>query len=198
MSNHAPGTLLAVREGRMGKTVILILAADGNENERLTISRGTYESHGAPAVGTYLDDEILASLRHASALRETLGAALRILEYGDTTRAKLREKLQMRGFKDDCINATIAEVIRRGYINEERTAARQVVLCAKKGWGRRKIYAYLISHGIPGDIAATALDNATHSGEVDFFALRRAFIEERRNRGMTEDAILRALYRAGF
>ncbi len=198
MNKVVPGTLLAVREGRMGKTVILIFSTDTEETERLTLSRQTYMALGAPAVGTCPDDKTRLAMREASERRAALGTALRILECGDTTRLKLREKLTRRGFSEAAIDAALGEVIKRGYIDEGRTAARQVLLCAEKGWGKRKIHAYLVTHGIPSEIAADAIKAAEESGEVDFVALKKEFIEARIKRGWEHDAILRALWRAGF
>ncbi len=195
--NEFPMTLRAVREGCVGESVILCLTGEGRE-ERLTISRKEYESLGAPAVGTVMTAEVLAAARRMADYRATLATALHILECGDTTSALLGDKLRRRGHTDESVVRVLAEVERRGYINEQRLAMRQVVLCAKKGWGRRRILAYLASRGIDADIVSDAITAAEEAGEVDFTAARRAFIEARRARGMSDAAIRRALWNAGF
>ncbi len=181
----------------MGETVILCLTGDEGE-ERLTLARKTYESFGSPAVGTLLDEAVLCPMRHASDYRATLATALHILESGDTTAAILTDKLRARGHEEDNIFCVVGEMERRGYIDETRLAARQVILCAKKGWGRRRILAYLASRGIDPDVVSAAITAAETAGDVDFAAMRRAFIDARRARGMSEERIYRALRNAGF
>ncbi len=181
----------------MSETVILCFAGEAGE-ERLTLSRAAYEALGAPGVGAVLDEDAMQPIRRAADRRATLATALHILESGDTTRARLSEKLRMRGHEEDSITYVLAEVERRGYIDETRLAARQVVLCAKKCWGRRRILAYLASRGVDADVVSAAIAAAEEAGEVDFAAARHAFIETRRARGMSDDAIRRALWNAGF
>ncbi len=190
-------TIRAVREGRMGKTVILCLT-DGENAEKLTLSREEYAAIGSPAVGEMPDDATLAEARRLAERRASLATALHILECGDTSRARLYEKLLARGYSAEAAEAAVAVVIRHGYIDESRLAARQVVLCVKKGWGRRRILAYLTSRGVPAETVSEAMASCEASGEIDFAEARRLFIETRRAKGMDDDAIKRALWRAGF
>ncbi len=192
-------TLRAVREGRMGKTVILLFSGEAGDTERLTLSRGEYESLGSPAVGTIPDPVTLAHARRMAANRAALATALHILECGDTTHARMHEKLAARGYDTEAIAHATAAIDKHGYIDESRLAARGVTLCVKKGWGRRRIFAYLtISRGIPAEEVSRAITAAEESGEADFAAMRRAFIEERRERGMEKETTPRALKSASF
>ncbi len=197
MINPHPATLRAVRDGKAGETVILILAGE-DQQEKLTIRRSLYEALGAPAVGTVLDPDTLARARRAHTLRHAIGTALHILEYGDVSEKALTDKLTMRGIPRDAVETAVLEMVKRGYIDEGRIAARSVIKCAAKGWGKRRIHAYLVSRGIPSDTASDAIARAVEAGDVDFDALRRDFISARRARGQSEDAIRRALWRAGF
>ncbi len=182
----------------MGKTVILCLGEGDTVDEKLTLSRAEYESVGSPAVGTCLSGETLARIRRLASRRAALATALHILECGDTSRARLREKLIAKGHPGEAADAAVEAVTARGYIDEGRLASRQVALCAKKGWGRRRILAYLAARGIPASLVSDAIREAEASGEVDFAAMRRAFIDARRARGMSDAAIQRALWQAGF
>ncbi len=197
MNEHAPAILRSVSEGRLGKTVVLRIVGDEGE-ERLTLTREEYETLGAPAVGAALDEGDLTAARQMSDYHAAFATALHILERGDTTRAQLRGKLLLRGHTPENTARVVQEMVKHGYIDESRLAARQVVLCAKKGWGRRRIIAYLASRGISADAVSEAIATAEGAGEIDFAAARRAFIETRRARGMSDAAIQRALWNAGF
>lgn len=192
------GVLRSVRHGARGAVTISITGADG-EVESFVLSKKDFVSLSLPPVGEPVDPALVDAVRDLAGKREAVRRSLIILERGDTNRKTLFQKLLVRGISRHHAELAVAEMERRGYLNEEAGAYRAAVLCAnRKGWGPRKIYAYLVGHGYPGALAQKAIDRAKEAGEVDFAASRREFIQAKREAGKTEEQILRALWQAGF
>ncbi|MBQ4324947.1 MAG: RecX family transcriptional regulator [Clostridia bacterium] len=192
------GVLRAVKQGGRGAVTLHITGEDG-EVGSYVLSQKDFEQLDLPPVGEVVCSETVEQIRELAGKRDAVRRSLAILERGDTNRKTLMRKLLSRGVLRHHAELAVQEMERRGYLDEESGAYRAVVLCAnRKGWGPRKIHAYLVSHGYAGALAAQAIERAREAGEVDFAASRREFILARREAGKTEEQILRALWQAGF
>ena len=197
MSDQIPGTLLYVKS--IGERAVgLVILEDDGSHTTYSISRQDYEALGAPAAKSVLDPHTLDEVKRLATLRSAYLAAIRILEYGDNNRRTLMQKLQKRGFSHAVAETITLRMVDLGYVNEEQFALRQVVLCAKKGWSRKRTFAHLISHGFPSSIVCEALDIAEGAGDADFTENRRRFIEKKKEAGLSGPALQNALWRAGF
>ena len=196
-SDRAPGTLLYVKS--MGENVVgLVILEEDGANTTYSITRLEYEELGAPEANSILDTKMLEEVRNLATLRRAYLSAIHILEYGDNNRRTLVQKLQKRGFSHSVAEEISCRMVDLGYINEERFALRQVALCAKKGWSRKRTFAHLLSHGFPSTIAREAIDMAEEAGDADFSENRRRFIEKKKEAGLSGPALQNALWRAGF
>lgn len=199
MSNQVPaGTLRLVKSTGQETVVSLLIVGEDGHITPHTISRKDYEGLGAPAVGTVLSPDTLAYIEDLVARREASLTALRILEYGDNNRRTLMQKLLKKGISHTIAEDTVSHMVELGYIDEERFALRQVVLCAKRGWSRKRTHAHLVSHGFPSQTASRAILRAEEQNEADFQENRRAFIQKKQEQGLSGTALKQALWRAGF
>lgn len=91
--------------------------------------------------------------------------AANILSFGANTARTLKMKLRRRGFSDSIADAAVEMLISKGYITEDEDIKRDIERCLAKGWGSRRIIAYLHQKGYDDE----ALWNAENSlSEVDF------------------------------
>ena len=66
---------------------------------------------------------------------------------------ELREKLTKKGFSPEIIDTVLAKLCRQGYLNDEEVSLRWAsTLVRTRGWGRKKIFYYLLKKGIGRDI----------------------------------------------
>jgi regulatory protein len=136
-------------------------------------------------------------------------AALALLTRRDYTRRELRDKLTDRGYADEDVMTTIADLEHAGLVDDVRVAAAHVRTSAGvKGRGRRRIEQELAARGIPRDVARTALaaiedtderaaiarilSRKRLSGPLDP-ASRRRIVQHLLRRGFSGDAIHAAL-----
>jgi regulatory protein len=73
--------------------------------------------------------------------------ALTILAYGANSAQALILKLRQRGFDSEAATQAVELLRERGYLREENDAKREAERCLAKGWGRRRMEAYLRQRG---------------------------------------------------
>ncbi|MDD4772104.1 MAG: regulatory protein RecX [Eubacteriales bacterium] len=119
-------------------------------------------------------------------------AAVNILTYADNTETKLRGKLAVRKFSREAIDAAVAYVIGRGWLNEEKQAVAIIrYLADVKLFGRRRILQEMVKRGFRRSV----IDGCDFD-DIDFTENCRRLWEKR---GYTEDEKTRAyLNRAGY
>ncbi len=186
----------AVRNGTDAGHVRLELT--GEERCAYTLYRRHYVALGSPVVGDALGAEAMDAIQSYARYYRTRELALGILARGDNSRLGLLRKLKAKGCPEELSREICLSLLEAGYLREEDGAYRMAVLAGKKGWGMRKVHAYLISRGFSGSLARNAISRAVENGDVDFDKNRRAFIATRQKRGQTDTQIRAALWRAGF
>jgi SOS response regulatory protein OraA/RecX len=115
-----------------------------------------------------LNEAAWDALEHAAALSEAVAKATQLLACGTAAPARLCEKLSQRDFPPSLCEEAVAHLIASGVLDPAADALREVELCLRKRWGRRKIEAHLHARGYVGPAlrdARTLLD------ETDFPAL---------------------------
>lgn len=73
--------------------------------------------------------------------------AANILSFGANTARTLKMKLRRRGFGDDIADTAVQMLVSKGYITEDEDIKRDIDRSLAKGWGSRRIIAYLHQKG---------------------------------------------------
>lgn len=121
------------------------------------------------------------------------GYALKLLSMKTYTERALREKLKIKGYGCDETDEAVEKMRSFGYINDARLAQNAAEKLAARLYGRRKIFAYLASKGISGEIVE-GLDLS----EIDFKENCRTLALKYQAKGAQYEKIVAALSRAGF
>lgn len=109
------------------------------------------------------------------------------------TERGLREKLRIRGYGCDEADEAVEYLKGFGYINDLRIAQNVAEKLAERGNGRRKIFAYLASRGIPRDVIGEI-----DLSEYDFKEICLRTAEKLEAKGKRRDQIMRSLSSSGF
>ncbi|MBR6727511.1 MAG: RecX family transcriptional regulator [Clostridia bacterium] len=102
-----------------------------------------------PEVGA-ISAEGLAELRREAEVCAAIGAGLRCLGAGGSSKRRLVEKLRLRGFDFATANAATEELAEKGYLREEESALREAEKDLAKLWGDRRILSDLQAKGYNG------------------------------------------------
>ena len=135
-------------------------------------------------------------------IRDARSAALALLARRSHTTRELSQKLSRRGFSPGEISSAVEDLVSRGYLDDEKTAAAMAAAQAGKGRGRARIASELFARGVsPADRerALAGLDPAAERA-----ALRLALQKKARTlpSGLTRQARSKKLFdhlvRRGF
>ncbi len=104
-------------------------------------------------------------IEKASHVCEAYLTGLNILSFGSNTERTLVLKLRRRGIDSEIASEAAGMLRDRGYINEDEDMRREVERCIRKGWGSRRIIAFLHQKGYDDESIAAADDEFEN---VDF------------------------------
>ncbi len=176
----------------------ILLDIVGEENSRYTISPRAYEELGALARGAEIDGETLLEIKRLDERYRAKKKALSLLALADNNQKTLTAKLRRQGYSRECVDITVSEMVKLGYINEERQLLRLVLSAADRLWGPRKIFAYLSAKGFQSGDIRRALDSLQDSGELDFEAVRAKLLEKKLYPDADDEEKKKLLYKNGF
>ena len=128
--------ILGIERTRAGET----------EKETLTVFSARFSR--AIRAGEITEEEY-EKFRHEADYCEAVGVAMRSVGAGAESRARLLQKLRMRGIAPDIAEGAADELARRGYLNEIAGAVREAERGIAKYWGDRRILADLRAKGYP-------------------------------------------------
>src|SRR6202008_1719043 len=98
--------------------------------------------------------------------QQALDLAFGYLARRDRTVAEVRRQLEHRRIEPDTIEATIAELLRQGYLDDARYAQRFVEdRRALDDWGAARIERKLLSAGIHPELVERALGDRSEGDE---------------------------------
>lgn len=133
-----------------GEEVVLTFSfSDGegkSEERKILLSAVQYYELGMPR--GEIDEEKYELAESFGKKHKAVRQGMNILSYGDNTKAQLVTKLRAKGIDAESAKEAAAELEKKGYIDEKRYAERAAEMCIKKGYGKKRISAYLMSHGI--------------------------------------------------
>ena len=118
--------------------------------------------------------------------------AVKLLAYKTYTELGLREKLKNKGYVGAEIDEALAFAKKQGYINDALIAQNALEKLSVK-YGKRRIFAYLASKGIPREVIE-GLDTS----EIDFKESARNVALKMAAKGRERDKIAASLSRYGF
>ncbi|MGE5593839.1 MAG: regulatory protein RecX [Betaproteobacteria bacterium] len=97
----------------------------------------------------------------ADSRRKARTYAFKLLAMADRTVGELRSKLEGKGFSEDVVNETVAEMASLGYLDDAKLAARFAEKCAEeRGIGPHRIRAELSRRGVAGSLIDEVLSHA--------------------------------------
>lgn len=163
-------TLTLIRPAKTRGALTLCLRAQADAPPlTLTVRRTFYESIGAPLAGAPIGQDTFIALRAEDEVLRVLPAAVRLLAYGDNSERQLYQKLVCRGFSPACASEAVREVVRRGYLCEERQLRLLIEeLANRRLYGRERILAGVRAKGYPLPLATHMLDQMCRDGTVNF------------------------------
>lgn len=182
--------ILSVRAADGGAHLLVeIISGDG---ARETLALMTARLTCLPQVGP-LNAEAMAALRQEAEICSAIGAGLRCLGAGGSSKRRLVEKLRARGFDFDTASAATEALAAKGYLREEESALREAEKGMAKLWGDRRILADLSAKGYRGG----ALKYAEAALRAEDGAARCAMlIRKRRMAVPTDEGEARKLFAA--
>ena len=119
------------------------------ERQREHLALMTARLAQLPKVGAISAEE-LEDLRREAGVCAAIGAGLRCLGAGGSSKRRLVEKLRLRGFDFETAAAATEALSEKGYLREEESALREAEKGLSKLWGDRRILADLSAKGYHG------------------------------------------------
>ena len=167
------------------------------EKRILTVSEEAFADAGSPLRGEELDEETFRFLSEEGERYAVVLRALRILSYADNSERSLTDKLRRAGFSADAAQNAAEEMVRLGYLNEERQLERLIAAEANgKLSGPRRVCAALAAKGYPAAKIRAVLRRLTDSGEIDFSENFSRLLQK--EHAETEEDIRKIRFRHGY
>ena len=134
--------------GNGERLLVSLLSPDG-ESESYSISCDGYRELGLKK--GEISGEIYEKLIDLADYEAALLKGMRILGFGANSPKQLEEKMRRSGIFKDKAREAVAELCRRGYINEKNDAYRLAEAMFRKNYGLKKIIAGLRVKGYSQD-----------------------------------------------
>jgi len=110
--------------------------------------------------GMNLSDEQVKSIQQGEVRQECFDQAMKLLERRLHSRAEMQRKLARREYGEQVISGVLDDLVRMGYVDDERFAKTKALSAAQhKQHGRRRAFLELIKSGIKGNVAAKAVED---------------------------------------
>lgn len=162
-----------------------------------TLSESEYRALGSPMCGDKL--ERIEEMKECDMRYRAKLYALRILSYGDNSKASLKRKLVARSISFEIAENVCQEMIGLGYINEDSQLRTLIENEANiKLSGRRKLIPKLISKGYKKENIELVLEDLISHGIVDFNKNKQKLIDKKLTRGAGREEMRKLLYTYGY
>ena len=127
--------------------------------------------------GMHVSAEQVREIEFGEVKQECFDTAMRFLEQRLHSRSELYRKLARREWGDEVIEQVLDELMRLGYIDDERFAKTKAQSAAQhKQHGRRRAFIDLIRSGVKGDVADKALSEVYN--DADTLAIARQLAQK--------------------
>lgn len=146
------------------------------------------------AAGSTVDAATFARMVEAAARQQARAAALRLLQRRWRSRRELEVALRRRGLPSGAISSAVAELLRQGWIDDERFARAWVQdRLALRPCGRRRLRAELLAKGIAPGLVDSVVSALLPAGSEGDLALVGARSRLARLRGLSPQTARRRL-----
>ncbi len=180
-----------------GYTVLGINSGEGAV--AYTVPTPLYMRIGAPLPSDVLGEESFSEAVFADEVFRAEKKALSLLAYSDNNRKTLLMKLKKAGFSHEAAEECVEDMLRHGYINEERQLQRLILSEAKtKLSGRAKYTPKLVAKGYKKSDIDRVTDELVSSGELDFDKIKRELVGKKLGDEPELSEVKKLLYKNGF
>ncbi len=187
--------ILSVRAAEGGARLILCVQSTcAGEVSRETLTLFASRLKCLPQKGA-IDADALGFLRREHALCAALATGLRSLSASGGSRIQLRQKLCTKGVARDVAEEAVAQLCKKGYLDEQKSALAAAESDLRKLWGDRRILADLRAKGY-GEEALLTVCERLH--EEDGVARLVRLLQKRRFDAGDPDKLVAALMRYGY
>ena len=127
--------------------------------------------------GMTLSEEQVRLIQHGEVRQECFDKAMEALQGRLHSRAELQKKLMRREYGEEVVSAVLDDLVRMGYVDDERFAKTKALSAAQyKQHGRRRAFMELRKAGVTGEVADKALTDVY--SEHDSTAVARQLAEK--------------------
>jgi regulatory protein len=127
--------------------------------------------------GMALTEEQVRQIQHGEVRQECFDGALKSITSRLHSRSELQRKLMRREYGEEVVNAVLDDLVRLGYVDDERFAKTKALSAAQyKHHGRRRAFMELRKAGVTNEVADKAL--ADVYSEHDSTAVARQLAEK--------------------
>ena len=109
--------------------------------------------------GMILNQDVFDEIERCSKECLAIRKGTELLSYSSSSRKRLVERLRNKGIDRENAENAAYHLANIGVINEEADVERQVELCLKKLWGKKRIYNELLVKGYEKEYILVALEN---------------------------------------
>ena len=137
----------AVSEG--AEMIISVLINDGEgrvEKRKFLLFTEQYLELGIRR-GSVIDEETFDKIEELSKKCRAIRKGVDLLSYSSSSKTRLAHRLRAKGIDKESATNAAEQLEKMGLINEELDIERQVALCLKKLWGKRRIFRELCAKG---------------------------------------------------
>lgn len=121
--------------------------------------------------GSVLSEDVFDELEELSRECLAIRKGSELLSYSSSSRKRLVQRLRNKGIDGESAERAADHLVEVGAINEELDVERQVDMCLRKLWGKRRIYQELLAKGYEREHILVALDGVNDEQMVKNCAL---------------------------
>lgn len=186
-----------VRESK-DSSLLSLGIIEGEESARYTVNSVIYAEIGCPESGDMLSDTQMSVIKYADEKHRAMKKALSLLSFADNNERTLRQKLIRAGFGREIAEEVCSEMVRLGYINEQRQLERLILNEANiKLRGPGRIIPALSAKGYSSSDIREVMHRLAESGELDFKKNARLLIDKKLP-GADAEEKRKLLYKNGY
>ncbi len=161
----------AMSEGAEMLLTLQISDENGNkERRKMLLFTNQYLELGLRK-GAILSEDTFDALERCSKECLAIRKGSDLLSYSSSSRKRLVQRLRNKGIDRESAENAALHLKEIGAINEELDASRQVELCLRKLWGKKRIYQDLLVKGYEKEHIENALADITKEQMIENCAL---------------------------
>lgn len=157
----------AMSEGAEMLLTVRISNDEGNcERRKFLIFTNQYLELGLKK-GAALSQEEFDELERCSKECLAIRKGMDLLSYSSSSKRRLVQRLRSKGIERESAENAAQHLEDIGAINEEYDVERQLDLCLRKLWGKKRIYHELIAKGYERNCVSLALESVTKEQMIE-------------------------------